>query len=231
MRIGIRDLRLIAFTALLVGAALVWWAWSPHRGTSETNPLRSIASEPKGSAKSAAIAEPSDTTPAAGNKASATLSHEESKWIEAHIEKARSLVWKIQGEFTRPGRVAETDVLRSEAIHVPALTAEVLEPVYDALSRASKDLPADSAVAKAFRNRADWLLRDWRSVGAKYVRRSVDKLKGETSYVVSCLSLETTVTEAEDGTVSLNGFSSTRRVEGRDEHFDYLISRAFMLVK
>ena len=39
------------------------------------------------------------------------------------------------------------------------------------------------------------------------------------------------MTEAEDGTVSLNGFSSTRVVEGKDEHFDYLIGRAFMLVK
>jgi hypothetical protein len=161
----------------------------------------------------------------------AALTPDELGWIEAQMGAAKVLLREIEAGEARLGKVIFAGTTRSQSLHIPPLTVEQLQPVYDALSRVSKGMTPGSAVAKEFRRQADEFLKTLQERPGIYVHKSLNMLTGETRYGEMRLAEGATIKETADGAIQIEGDSMAVVSERKREDLEYLFSRATMLVR
>jgi hypothetical protein len=222
----IKTLIISAALGLAIGS-VIWWASAPDPQTAETRAPESIRSsaavapEPRSSESPSSPAEssPPPETPA-------VLSPDESRWIEARLGEARAVLRGIEASHVIPLKKTETDDLRRESVRIPPLTVEQLQPVYNALSRASNDLASGSHVAREFRRRVDAFLGRLQRRPAKFVRRQVDKHTKVASFTMLELSEKTVVTEEDDGVIKTEGGPMLAKLPStQSEDFEHLFDK------
>jgi hypothetical protein len=216
-------------------AVFVWWIQEPHE---QGNEARTFGNGPRASGFGMEMPTGGARLKSANGEesASAALTPDEGSKIEAEIEAAKVLLREIEAREARLGKVVLSGNTRSQSLHIPPLTVQQLQPVYDALSRVSKGMTPGSAVAREFRRRADEFLKTLQERPGMYVHKSFDMFTGETRYGEIRLSEGATVKETAEGGIEIEGnsvavVSATLRSERKREDLEYLFSRARMPVR
>ncbi len=104
------------------------------------------------------------------------------------------------------------------AVRVEAPTVEQLAPIYDLLSNASKQFPANSVAEKAFRNQAQQFLRELGSLVFNIARKSTDLTTGAADFTVSNARARSCTVKYENGSIHFSGPFRSTTGEGPGAH-------------
>ena len=148
-----------------------------------------------------ATAAPPDTQ----NSASTKLTDAESVAISERMAEAKRLLVALDVTNAKREMEHTSDTHRTVAVRVEAPTVEQLAPIYDLLSKASKDFPAASNAAKEFRNKAALFLKKAVRSDFQVVIKSTNTVTGLTDFKVIEAKAKSVTVKYENGSVHVLG--------------------------
>jgi hypothetical protein len=220
-RANLRVMGAFAGCALIV-AAIFWWApWDKPDVPANASLTASKLVEEDATSMRTNVLEPAlpqDEEDSSSNRVTA----EEIRKVQNKLSAARKLLHDIEASHVKPVLVSDNPGWRNEHVYLPALTREQLDPVYTQLSDAGREFPVGSAGAKMFRQEADKFLANLAKLPAKHATRKLEKKTRQTSYALTLLSEDSTVTKGEGDSLEILGTAISSNQFAKPDEVGYL---------
>lgn len=225
-RTDLRTMGVLAGCALLIIAAVLWWApWDNPAAAPELPANDSlVGSQSAGENVAGAQSNTPEPTSSQDEEDSSAnpVTAEEIRKVQSDLSAARKLLHDIEASHVKPVMVRDVEAWRDEHVYLPALTREQLDPVYTQLSKAGREFPMGSGGAMMFRQEADKFLANLAKLPAKHATRKLDKKAGQTSYVLTLLSEDSTVTKGEGDSLEIIGTAISSNQFAKPEEVSHL---------
>jgi hypothetical protein len=139
--------------------------------------------------------------------------------VDSAISDAKARIKALQSSGARRGPAYDGPNGKWDSVYTDPLTPELISAAYTIVTEAGKSFPSDSPAGREFRAKADRVFAKLQRRPGGLVKRSFGQT-GTLSYMVIDLGPHTTVQEAENGGLAVEGPNTVRL--GGDEDYSPL---------